>query len=121
MTGPTAILFALLGGFSLLAFLYPRRRIRSLTYLRGPQSSSFWLGIFASIRRQVDIYISSGNEVDIQYQNEIGDCEFKWMREYGSAWRRAGCFGVSTRHSATVFQFNETTDGSLNGGGPKSH
>jgi hypothetical protein len=55
MTGPTAILFALLGGFSLLAFLYPRRRVRYLADIRGPQSSSFWLGIFAPIRRQVDI------------------------------------------------------------------
>jgi hypothetical protein len=32
----------------------------------------------------------------MRYQNEVGDCEFKWMREYGSAWRRTGCFGVST-------------------------
>jgi len=36
-----------------------------------------------------------GSEADIRYQNEVGDCEFKWMREYGSAWRRTGCFGVS--------------------------
>jgi len=77
MTSLAAILLTLFVGSSLLAFLYPRRRGRSLGQLRGPEPSSFWLG----------------NEGDIRYQNEVGDCEFKWMREYGSAWRRAGCFG----------------------------
>ncbi|KAF8259596.1 cytochrome P450 [Lactarius quietus] len=78
MTSPAAILFTLFVGSSLLAFLYRRRHGRSLGQLRGPESSSFWLG----------------NEADIRYQNEVGDCEFQWMREYGSAWRRAGCFGI---------------------------
>jgi hypothetical protein len=36
----------------------------------------------------------SGNEGDIFYQNEVGDSEFKWMRHFGSAWRRRGCLGV---------------------------
>ena len=119
MTFPIAILFTLLGGSTLLTFLYLRWRGRSLTDLRGPQSSSFWLGIFAPILHHGDIanfrYIS-GNEADIRYQNEVGDCEFKWMREYGSAWRRAGCFGVSARHSAIILQFNGTTDRPPNGG-----
>ncbi|KAI9449717.1 cytochrome P450 [Lactarius psammicola] len=80
MTTFAAILFTLLAGLfsSFLAFLYSRRRGGSLRHLRGPEPSSFWLG----------------NEADIRYQNEVGDCEFKWMREYGSAWRRAGCFGT---------------------------
>ncbi|KAH9012298.1 cytochrome P450 [Lactarius pseudohatsudake] len=78
MTALTAILFTLSAGFSLIALLYSRRRSRSLRDLRGPASSSFWLG----------------NEADIRYQNEVGDCEFKWMREYGSAWRRTGCLGT---------------------------
>ncbi|KAI9430949.1 cytochrome P450 [Lactarius psammicola] len=78
MTSLAAILFTLLVGSSLLAFLYSRRRGEPLRDLRGPEPSSFWLG----------------NEADIRYQNEVGDCEFKWMREYGSAWRRAGCFGT---------------------------
>jgi hypothetical protein len=47
----------------------------------------------------------SGNESDIRYQNEVGDCEFKWMREYGSAWCRAGCFGVSVFFSVTALHF----------------
>ncbi|KAH9066246.1 cytochrome P450 [Lactarius vividus] len=78
MTNLTAILFTLSAGFSLFTFLYSRRRSGSLRDLRGPASSSFWLG----------------NEADIRYQNEVGDCEFKWMREYGSAWRRTGCLGT---------------------------
>ncbi|KAN0129562.1 cytochrome P450 [Lactarius tabidus] len=78
MTDLPILLSALLAGFLLLAFIYARHRGRSLTDLRGPEPSSFWLG----------------NEADIRYQNEVGDFEFKWMREYGSAWRRAGCFGT---------------------------
>jgi cytochrome P450 len=78
MTSLAAILFAFLAGSSFLVFLYARPRGRSLRQLRGPEPSSFWLG----------------NEADIRYQNEVGDCEFKWMREFGSAWRRAGCFGA---------------------------
>ncbi|KAH8995444.1 cytochrome P450 [Lactarius akahatsu] len=79
MTDLTAILSTLSAGlFSLIAFLYSRRRSGSLKDIRGPASSSFWLG----------------NEADIRYQDEVGDCEFKWMREYGSAWRRTGFLGT---------------------------
>ena len=46
MTGLLTILFTLLTGFSLLTFLYARRRGGSLTDIRGPESSSFWLGTF---------------------------------------------------------------------------
>lgn len=35
-----------------------------------------------------------GNEGDIYYQNEVGDCEFEWLQRFGSAWRRRGCVGV---------------------------
>jgi hypothetical protein len=55
MTGLPAILFTLLAGFSLLAFLYTRRRGRSLTDLRGPEPSSFWLGI---LHEFYDLWIS---------------------------------------------------------------
>ena len=39
-----AILFTLLVGSSFLAFVYTRRRGGYLRQLRGPESSSFWLG-----------------------------------------------------------------------------
>ena len=45
MTSLATILSAILAGFFLLAFLYARRD-RSLTDIRGPERSSFWLGIF---------------------------------------------------------------------------
>ncbi|KAA1474639.1 cytochrome P450 [Dentipellis sp. KUC8613] len=58
--------------------LYKVIRTRySLRGLRGPPSPSFWIG----------------NQQDILYQKEVGDVEFKWMREYGSAWRLHGCLG----------------------------
>ncbi|KAI0308933.1 cytochrome P450, partial [Amylostereum chailletii] len=49
----------------------------SLKYLRGPKASSFWLG----------------NLGDVRYQKEVGDADFRWMAEYGSAWRINGVFG----------------------------
>ena len=107
-TSAAAVLFTLLAGLSLLAFLYPRCRSRYLTDLRGPEPSSFWLGTVYHFYALVDIRPIrrfSGNEADIRYQNEVGDCEFKWMREYGSAWCRAGCFGVSTSFSVTAPRF----------------
>lgn len=45
--------------------------------IQGPPSTSFWIG----------------NEKDIRYQNEVGDQEFQWLRQYGTAWRVAGCMG----------------------------
>ena len=36
----------------------------------------------------------AGNDLDLRYQVEVGDCEFKWARQYGTAWRRSGCLGV---------------------------
>ena len=35
-----------------------------------------------------------GHEKDIHYQNEVGDLDFQWMRQYGTAWRVGGCLGV---------------------------
>ena len=46
MTYLAGLVFTLLVGVSLLAFFYTRRRGGSLTNLRRPEPSSFWLGIF---------------------------------------------------------------------------
>ncbi|TFY55977.1 hypothetical protein EVG20_g9114 [Dentipellis fragilis] len=76
---PSAYVWAL--SAAVLTFLLlqkARRARRSLKYLPGPPSSSFWLG----------------NLKDIQFQDQVGDVEFKWMREYGSAWRISACMGV---------------------------
>ncbi|KAH8998308.1 cytochrome P450, partial [Lactarius hatsudake] len=34
-----------------------------------------------------------GNDIEVRYQNEVGDCESKWEREYGDVWRQHGCLG----------------------------
>ena len=55
MTGlAAAVLSTLLAGLSFLAFLYTRRG-GSLTDLRGPEPSSFWLGTAHQFLRLVDI------------------------------------------------------------------
>ncbi|KAH9996133.1 cytochrome P450 [Russula compacta] len=74
MDSLTILFSALLAWPALLAFLYIRARSASLSHLRGQNLPRFGLA-------------------DLRYQNEVGDCEFKWMREYGTAWRRTGCFG----------------------------
>ena len=121
MTILAAILFTLLVGSSFV-FLYARRPGRSLRQLRGPEPYSFWLGTFHQFNGDVGLItrLFSGNEADLRYQNEVGDFEFKWMREFGSAWRRAGCFGVRAICSVTnfprLFLLNGATDRSLNVG-----
>ncbi|KAI9446009.1 cytochrome P450 [Lactarius indigo] len=60
-----------------LAYAYYRRRSDFLRKLRGPDSSSF-------------LY---GNDIEVHYQKEVGDREFKWAREYGNVWRQHGCLG----------------------------
>ena len=82
-----------------LVYTFLRRRNSFLRKLQGPEPTSFLLGeyldsISSAITRRCRI---TGNEGDIRYQNEVGDSEFQWMRKYGSAWRRSGPLGVSSR------------------------
>ncbi|KAH9074981.1 cytochrome P450 [Lactarius deliciosus] len=72
---PTCLAAAV--AFMTYTYTYIRRRNSFLSQLRGPKSHSFWIG----------------NEGDIYYQNEVGDCEFEWVQQFGSAWRRRGCLG----------------------------
>lgn len=48
-----------------------------------------------------------GNDVDLRHQNEVGDCEFKWARQYGSAWRQRGCLGVRASFLDILPRFSE--------------
>ncbi|KAI0284851.1 cytochrome P450 [Russula brevipes] len=73
----TQFLLAVLVVSVLLTCAYIRRRSSFLRNLQGPASSSFILG----------------NEREIRYQVEVGDCEFKWARQYGAVWRQSGCLG----------------------------
>ncbi|VDB83332.1 unnamed protein product [Peniophora sp. CBMAI 1063] len=53
------------------------RRASTLINVRGPKSTSFWLG----------------HEKDVRYQNEVGDVEFECLRKYGGAWKTSGVMG----------------------------
>ncbi|KAK7015166.1 hypothetical protein VNI00_019176 [Paramarasmius palmivorus] len=59
--------------------IFLRTRNRSLKLLQGPPNPSFWLG----------------HEQQIQSQREVGELEYKWFREYGTAFRVNTCFGES--------------------------
>ncbi|KAH9071037.1 cytochrome P450, partial [Lactarius deliciosus] len=62
-----------------LARIYYHWRNDFLRKIRGPDSPSL-------------LY---GNDIEVLFQNEVGDCEFKWAREYGNVWRQHGCLGAN--------------------------
>ncbi|KAK0204546.1 cytochrome P450 [Desarmillaria ectypa] len=67
-----------LGAFLVIALLIVLSRRRSVVkQLRGPPSNS-WL---------------FGHEYMTQHQDQVGDLEYSWYREYGTAYRSAGCYG----------------------------
>jgi hypothetical protein len=80
-----------------VTYIYFRRRNSFLRELQGPELTSLLLGEFLNLYPSVPIPLcnTTGNEGDLRYQNEVGDSEFKWMRKYGTAWRRCGPLGVS--------------------------
>ncbi|KAI0644553.1 PAH-inducible cytochrome P450 monooxygenase PC-PAH 4 [Trametes meyenii] len=75
MISPLTITF--LGISVLLAALGLFKRRRSLKNVRGPPTKSRLLG----------------HEYDLNRQDEVGDLEFKWLREYGPTWRIRGLLG----------------------------
>ncbi|KAK0193545.1 cytochrome P450 [Armillaria mellea] len=60
-----------------LSTLLLRRRRNVVKQLRGPLSNSWLLG----------------HEYTTQHQDQVGDLEYSWYREYGGAYRAAGCYG----------------------------
>ncbi|KAK0495222.1 cytochrome P450 [Armillaria luteobubalina] len=75
----TVILLFLLTAFlaiSLSTWLLRRRR-SVVKQLRGPPSNSWLLG----------------HEYMTQHQDQVGDLEYFWYKEYGTAYRAAGCYG----------------------------
>ena len=57
---------------------------------------------FSSLIAQAHSCALEGNDPDVRYQKEVGDCEFKWLREYGKVWRQHGSLCVS-EHSIKCF------------------
>ena len=80
--------------------LRAHRRTSTLSELRGPESPSFWLGTVSMVQSRLapghltKIERLLGNQPEYFYQKETGESEFKWLREYGTAWRVRGCMGV---------------------------
>ncbi|KAI0743366.1 cytochrome P450 [Daedaleopsis nitida] len=60
-----------------LVFFYRLFRRSTIAHIKGPSSPSFLFG----------------HERALEIQNEVGDLEFKWQRDYGPTWRIAGNFG----------------------------
>ncbi|EIW62974.1 PAH-inducible cytochrome P450 monooxygenase PC-PAH 4 [Trametes versicolor FP-101664 SS1] len=75
LTLSTAALLAA-GFIVLLLRLFHHRR--SLRQLQGPQR----------------LYSLLGHEVHMSRQDEVGDLEFKWLRQFGPTWRIQGAFGA---------------------------
>ncbi|EMD35307.1 hypothetical protein CERSUDRAFT_116112 [Gelatoporia subvermispora B] len=65
--------------FAVLAVLVTHRYVkhRSIRHIRGPPALS-WL---------------FGHSLSIGYQDQVGDQDFAWIREYGTVWRTKGCWG----------------------------
>ncbi|KAG2074169.1 cytochrome P450 [Suillus decipiens] len=62
-----------------IAYIAWRRNARRYTLkdIRGPPSSSFWLG----------------SEKVQRNAKQVGDMEFQWVRQYGPTWMTKGCLG----------------------------
>ncbi|KAH9894916.1 PAH-inducible cytochrome P450 monooxygenase PC-PAH 4 [Cubamyces lactineus] len=66
-----------LGLISLVVALLRRRKGTSIGDLKGPSSRSILLG----------------HEYDLSRQEEVGDLEFTWLKEYGPTWKVRAPFG----------------------------
>ena len=103
-----SFLYALSAFVLLVGALLLKRNTRTLKDLRGPPSRSFWLGATLLIFTITFVWLTAeeGNLLDIRYENEVGNVEFPWMREFGGAWKIKGILGVGsdvlTSHCAHV-------------------
>ncbi|KAK0245075.1 cytochrome P450 [Armillaria nabsnona] len=69
-----SIAFASIFAAALLSWWFKRVSVK---HIDGPPSASFWLG----------------HELVLRSQEEFGDLETKWRKEYGTIYRIGGCFG----------------------------
>ena len=74
------------------------RRRSSLQQIRGPPLRSLLLGEFLKKGHPFShhrlILTHSGHELELENRSDVGEPEFRWMKEYGTTWRVGGCFGV---------------------------
>ncbi|KAG7450918.1 cytochrome P450 [Guyanagaster necrorhizus] len=72
-------LFLIIASLLLASLLHWWFKRPSVKHVKGPPSASFWLG----------------HEGVLRGQDNAGDLEMKWCREYGTVYRIAGCLGQS--------------------------
>jgi hypothetical protein len=100
---PSLLVLSLLGAL----FFCARRKMPTfkLRDLRGPELSSFWLGAASIIQGWYLSFINvlAGHQPEYVYQKETGESEFKWIREYGSAWQVRGCMGVGFKFPSVFY------------------
>ncbi|KAK0442279.1 cytochrome P450 [Desarmillaria tabescens] len=70
-------LFFVIASLLVSTLLHRWLRRPSVKHVKGPPSASFWLG----------------HERVLRDQDNAGDLETKWRREYGTLYRVGGCFG----------------------------
>lgn len=96
---PPNLNIPLIGLCCLLLYLVARRlfKARPLAYIQGPPSSSFVFGRsytrIASWGESSDQSLT-GNNVDLQHQDDAGELEYNWIAQYGEACKISGSFGV---------------------------
>ena len=75
-----------------------RRRYRSLKHVRGPPSPSWVFGTSTFSTRTSSALPSDnelvGHDVALTRQEEVGELDFAWLKEYGPTWRIGGHLGV---------------------------
>ncbi|EKM51868.1 uncharacterized protein PHACADRAFT_262256 [Phanerochaete carnosa HHB-10118-sp] len=71
------IVFTVCAAALVLVRLYRSRTHHSIAHIRGPPAKSMIMG----------------NIRDMAYQESVGDLDFKYMKEYGTAWRLHATFG----------------------------
>ncbi|KZV64469.1 cytochrome P450 [Peniophora sp. CONT] len=76
---PTHLYGLAAGALVLVGATVIRLSRNPLKDIRGPAPSSFWLG----------------NQGDILYQNEVGDVDFEWLKEYGGIVKTYGPLGTT--------------------------
>lgn len=83
---------------AIVYIIYRRYTRCSIKHIRGPKAP-FLLGKVvdvstALINSQFFLCNVAGNVRDFSYQNNVGDLDFRYAKEYGLVWRMGGALGV---------------------------
>lgn len=92
------------GSFALLVTLalyiaYRFTKHRSITHIKGPKST-FLIGppfpvLAVPAIYKSNIFLCLGNIQNFYYQENVGDLDFQYMKDYGLLWRMSRPLGVS--------------------------